>query len=100
VTAQLSQAVRLYRSIDAGSTAAFARFRRDHGLAYCHWKLGDRRRALGQARAAVEHAGDAGLLRFRAMALQLLAHLAPREARGLRRRASTIAAELEHADLA
>lgn len=97
--ARLAQAVRLYRSIDPRSAAPFARFRRDHGLAYCQWRLGDHRRALGHARAAVEHAGDAGLLRFRAMALHLLAHLAPREARELRRRAAAIATELEHADL-
>jgi len=97
--ARLPQAARLYRSIHARSPAAFARFRRDHGLAYCHWKLGDRDRAIGHARAAIDHAGDAGLLRFRVMALQLLAHIEPRAARDLRRRAGRIADELEHADL-
>jgi hypothetical protein len=98
--ARLSAAVRLYRSIDARSPAPFALFRRDHGLAYCHWKLGDHRRSVDHARAAVEHAGDAGLLRFRAMALDLLACIEPREARALRHRASRIAAELELDDVA
>jgi tetratricopeptide (TPR) repeat protein len=97
--ARLSQAARLYRSINARSPAAFALFRRHHGLAYCHWKLGDHEGAIRHARAAVEHAGDAGLLRFRVMALQLLAHIEPREGRGLRCRADRIIAELEHTDL-
>ena len=89
-----AQAARLYRSINASSPAAFARFRRDHGLAYCHWRLGDHERAVRHARAAIEQAGDAGLLRFRVMALELLAHIEPREARTLRRRAANIVAEL------
>ena len=97
---RLSAAVRLYRSIDARSPATFALFRRDHGVAYCHWKLGDHRRAVDHARAAVAHAGDAGLLRFRAMALELLACVEPREARVLRQRASRIARELELDDVA
>lgn len=96
-----SEASRL--RLNARSPAAFALFRRDHGLAYCHWKLGDHDRAVRHSRAAVEHAGDAGLLRFRVLALHLLAHIlahtAPREARDLRRRAGRIVAELEHADL-
>lgn len=95
----LVPAAQLYESINVGSPAAFALFRRNHGLAYCHWKLGDTDRALHHARAAVDHAGDAGLLRFRVMALQLLAHIDPREAPGLRRRADRIIAELGHSDL-
>ena len=51
------------------------------------------------ARAAVDHAGDAGLLRFRVLALRLLAHIEPDEAHTLRRRAGRIIADLEHADL-
>ncbi|MCF2531798.1 hypothetical protein [Yinghuangia soli] len=97
---RLSAAARLYRSIDVRSPAAFARFRRDHGLAYCHWRLGDRDRASRHARAAAEHAGDAGLLRFRVMALQLLARVEPCEAERLHSRADRIISELEHADLA
>jgi hypothetical protein len=92
-------AARLYRSIASGSAAPFARFRRDHGLAYCYWRLGARERAARHAADAAEHAGDAGLLRFRAMALRLLAHIEPRRARGLRARADRIARALEHDDL-
>jgi hypothetical protein len=95
----LNQARQLYESIPSGSPAPFARFRRDHGLAYCHWKLGDHGRACQHAMAAVSHAGDAGLLRFRVMALRLLARIEPREAPELRSRADRMAAELEHADL-
>lgn len=97
--ARLREAARLYRSINGRSPVAFVRFRRDHGLAYCHWKLGDHERATRHARAAVDHAGDAGLLRFRALAMNLLAHIEPAEARTLRDRAGRIIAELEHADL-
>ncbi len=97
---QLAEAARCYRSVNPHSQAAFALFRREHGLAYCHWRLGQHARAVGHARAAVEHAGDAGLLRFRAMALQLLARIEPDHASRLLDRASRIAAELEHADLA
>ena len=93
--ADLSQAARLYQSIDASSPAAFALFRRHHGLAYCQWKLGQTDLAIGHARMAVQHAGDAGLLRCRVMALQLLAHIEPSEAGELRRRADRIIAELE-----
>jgi tetratricopeptide (TPR) repeat protein len=93
---ELPRAVALYRSINARSPAVFALFRRNHGLAYCHWKLGDHDQALQYARAALDHAGDAGLLRFRVMALQLLAHIEPAEAPGLRLRADRIIAELEH----
>src|SRR5262252_7280050 len=96
---RLAAAVQLYRSIDARSPAPFARFRRDHGLAYCHWRLGDRVRAARHAADAVEHAGDAGLLRFRAMALELLAHIDPRRAGPLVRRAKAIAREIGHEDL-
>jgi hypothetical protein len=95
----LRQAARLYQSINARSHAAFALFRRDHGLAYCHWKLGHQDRAIHHARAAIDHAGDAGLLRFRVMALQLLAQIEPGEARQLHRRSSRIISELEQADL-
>jgi hypothetical protein len=95
----LAHATRLYQSINAHSPAAFALFRRHHGLAYCHWKLGDHDRALQHAHAAIDHAGDAGLLRFRVMALQLLAHIEPRKAPELQLRGNRIIAELEHSDL-
>src|SRR5262249_26308622 len=96
---RLAAAAPLYRSIDARSPAPFARFRRDHGLAYCQWRLGDRARAARHAAAAAQHAGDAGLLRFRAMALELLAHIEPQRAGPLVRRAEAIAREIGHEDL-
>lgn len=97
--ARLSEAARLYQSIDACSPAVVALFRRHHGLAYCHWKLGHHDLAIRHARSAAQHAGDAGLLRCRVMALQLLARIEPGEARELHRRADRIIAELDHADL-
>jgi hypothetical protein len=74
-------------------------FRRDHGLAYCHWRLGDHDRAVRHARAAVDHAGDAGHLRLRVLALHLLARIEPGGAATLRRRAGRITTELEQTDL-
>jgi hypothetical protein len=86
----------LYASIDEHSSSPFARFRREHGLAYCEWKLGHRSRAIAHARAAAENAADAGMLRFRAQALGLLAHLVPaKEAKALRARVAAIGRELE-----
>jgi hypothetical protein len=93
--ARLSQAARLYQSIDKSSPAAFALFRRHHGLAYCQWKLGHTDLAIRHARTAAQHAGDAGLLRCRVMALQLLGHIEPSQAPRLCRRADRITAELE-----
>ncbi|WP_117208357.1 tetratricopeptide repeat protein [Allorhizocola rhizosphaerae] len=94
--ARYAAGARFYRSIDPDSPAAFALFRRHHGLAYCHWKLGDPDRAAEHAEAALDHAGDAGLLRLRVMALRLLAHIRPGEAARFAQRADRIAQELEH----
>lgn len=87
-----AEARSLYLSIPETSTAAFACFRRHHGLAYCEWKLGRTPRAVAHAERAVEHAGDAGLLRFRAQALTLLAVIAPKRAPKLRPRIGAIKA--------
>lgn len=66
---RLEQALALYEAIvDAGP--AFARFRRAHGRAWCLWRLG-RAESASEADRAVRFAGDAGLLRFRCMALGL-----------------------------
>lgn len=56
-------------------TPPFARARRESGLAYVRWKLGDRDAAAEHARRAAEHAGDGGHVRARAMALGLLARI-------------------------
>ncbi|MFT3713744.1 MAG: hypothetical protein QM817_39295 [Archangium sp.] len=91
--ARHAEARKLYASIaDDDSTAAFARFRRHHGLAYCEWKLGRTARAARHAELAAEHAGDAGLLRFRAQALSLLAAIAPKRAKALETRIKSIRA--------
>lgn len=80
----------LYASIPEDASSAFARFRRSHGLAYCEWKLGRTARAAKHAQAAVEHAGDAGLLRFRAQALSLWAVIEPSRANSLKARIRAI----------
>lgn len=87
-----AEARALYASIPEGAKSAFARFRRSHGLAYCEWKLGRVARAAKYAQAAVEHAGDAGLLRFRAQALSLWAVIEPKRAASLRARIREIRA--------
>jgi tetratricopeptide (TPR) repeat protein len=87
-----AEARSLYASIPEVSTAAFARFRRHHGLAYCEWRLGRTRRAVAHAEQAIEHAGDAGLLRFRAQALGLLVVIAPKMAAKLKPRIKAIKA--------
>ncbi len=95
--ARLEDARRSYAAITANSSP-FIAFRRCHGLAYCDWKLGRKKSAISHARAALDHAGDAGMLRFREQALRLLAHLEPRHARRLRARAAAISLELRQGD--
>ncbi|MCB9751019.1 MAG: hypothetical protein H6713_13605 [Myxococcales bacterium] len=98
--ARLRGARQLYAAIASGTGIAFVEFRRSHGLAYCAWRLGELERARALARAACEHAGDGGLIRFRAMALRLLARLsADDEAARLRERADRLARQIEHEDL-
>ncbi len=84
----LAGALALYLSIPAPADGhPFAAFRREHGAAYCRSLLGERDAAIVHARAAVEHAGDGGYVRFRAMGLRLLADLVPAaEATRLRER--------------
>jgi len=64
----------LYRGIP-DDAPAFARARRDSGLAYVRWKQGDVTVAADHARRAADHAGDGGHVRARAMALGLLARI-------------------------
>ncbi|MCG8416400.1 MAG: hypothetical protein MJE77_00490 [Proteobacteria bacterium] len=76
--------------------APFAQFRRAHGMAYCQWKLGNPAAALEHARNACDRAGDGGFIRFRCMALDLIAHFVPAEqAIPLRARASRLARQIE-----
>jgi hypothetical protein len=63
-----------------GDGPPFALARRDNGLAYARWKLGRADEAADDARSAARHAGDGGHVRLRAMALSMLARIAPAEA--------------------
>jgi tetratricopeptide (TPR) repeat protein len=86
----------LYRSIEAKDAPAFTLCRRANGLAYALWKQGLSEEAAACARRAVEHAGDGGHLRLRAMALNMLARIVSGpEAEEARERAATIAASLD-----
>lgn len=97
----LSAAYALYASIPTANAPAFAAFRRAHGLAWCAYRAGARDEAITLAREAAEHAGDAGLVRMRWMALTLEAHVwrdGP-EAERLWARAERIATALQDPDL-
>lgn len=74
--ARLHDALALYELIDdAPEAPPFARFRRAHGRAWCLWRLQRGEEAAAAARLAAQHAGDGGFVRFRLMALGLLAHI-------------------------
>lgn len=74
----------------------FARCRRENGLGWTLLLLGERERARAHACASVTAAGDAGSLRMRAMALNLLARCSDGEAaEQARTRAQAIARTLE-----
>ncbi len=90
----------LFEAIPAASGVPFVDYRRTAGLAYCTWKEGDAEGAAKLARAALDHAGDGGFVRFRVMALNLLARIVGGgEARALRRRAERLARSIEDAHL-
>ncbi|MEZ4316824.1 MAG: hypothetical protein R3F61_04960 [Myxococcota bacterium] len=75
---------------------AFARCRRHNGLGWTLHRMGRTAEAREHARSAVETAGDAGLLRLRAMALRLLAVVSDGpEAERARERSAHIAVELD-----
>lgn len=86
---------------DGPEVPAFARSRRANGLSYARLRLGDVPSALVHARAAARHAGDAGHVRLRAMALLQLARTTPDtdEGRDARERARAIAVLLADATL-
>ncbi|CAN5417633.1 hypothetical protein BH09MYX1_BH09MYX1_29320 [soil metagenome] len=96
---RIADALSVYRSIPELDDP-FVAFRRAHGIAYCTWKLGKIKDARVAARAAVEHAGDAGQIRFRVLALDLLSHLVDdEEAESLRGRARRMARALSEGEL-
>ena len=90
----------MYEAIPAGGPP-FAGFRREHGRAWCHWRLGNDELAKRLAQAAVSHAGDGGLVRLRVQALKLLANiLGPSdEAHVILERASRLAESLRDEEL-
>lgn len=86
---------------DAATTHPFARSRRANGLAYARFRHGDLAAAREHARLAARHAGDAGHVRLRAMALLMVVrvtHGTPEAAESLAR-ARSIAHALEDATL-
>jgi hypothetical protein len=93
-------ALALYEAIPREDIHPFVSYRRDAGLAYGRYKLGDRAAAVELAEAAIRHAGDGGYIRLRAMALNLLARiLGAEEGAGARGRALAIAKRLEDEEL-
>lgn len=72
----------LFLAIEEDPAVPFASFRRANGLAYCAWQLGDPSEGARLARLAAEHAADAGLVRFRVMALSMLSRMLPPDEAG------------------
>ena len=78
----------------------FVAFRKSNGIAYCRWQLGDTAAGIAAARLAAQHAGDGGFVRFRIMALNLLARMLPEaEGNAVRQRAETLSRLVEDDDL-
>jgi hypothetical protein len=100
-TADLAGARRCFEEITDGLELPFVAFRRDNGLAYCAWKQGDTAGALVLARRAADHAGDGGFVRFRVLALNLIARMTadPAEAAAVRERAARLARSIEDEEL-
>lgn len=88
----LAEALALRQQIPAEGPP-FVGFKRALGLAWTLYRLGSPA-ALDHARAALAIAGDAGLLRLRAGALDLLARLEPSGAEAYRLRSAAILARL------
>ncbi|MBL8784894.1 MAG: hypothetical protein JNJ59_08355 [Deltaproteobacteria bacterium] len=86
---------------DGPEVPAFARSRRENGLAYARHKQGDPG-AVEHARAAARFAGDAGHVRLRAMALLMIARVAEDDGERMdaRERARAIARQLQDEMLA
>lgn len=86
----------LYVAIDEACLHPFVAFRRCAGLAYCTWKLGDVEEGKRLSRLAAQHAGDGGYVRFRVMALNMLARMLPQEeGETLRDRAARLAQRMD-----
>jgi len=95
----LAQARSHYDAIPP-STIPFVSFRRTVGLAYCAWKQGNLDEATQLALQAVDDAGDAGLIRERVNALNMLSRVvAPASAAAVNERARRMAARLGDEEL-
>ena len=97
----LQTALKLYEAIPEVKSPPFAAFRRALGRAWCLWRLGEQELARQLAQEACDHAGDGGLVRFRVMALNLLARIEGDTPEGQRagERAHRLARELNDAHL-
>lgn len=96
VATRYEDARALFTSITPNSGHPFVDYRRTAGLAYCAFRLGEPAQAASLAREAAEHAGDGGYVRFRVMALNLLARIVGgEEARAHRARAARLARAIE-----
>lgn len=98
--ADLVAAEALFETIADEPFVPFVAFRKANGLAYCRWQRGDVAGGVHHVRLAEQHAGDGGLVRFRIMALNLLARmLEPAEGARVQARAERLAQLLEDEDL-
>ncbi len=98
----IDRAEALHRELpDLPTTHPFARSRRANGIAYGRHRHHDHAAALHHANLAARHAGDAGHVRLRAMALLMVVRVAedPRERSDALTRARSIAEALEDATL-
>ena len=94
--ARFAAARALFETLPADSGIPFVDYRRTAGIAYATWRLGDTQRAITLAQQALDHAGDGGYVRFRVMALNMLARMiGGAEAEHLRARAARLAASIE-----
>ncbi|WP_224242406.1 hypothetical protein [Hyalangium gracile] len=92
----LAAAQALYERIPGDDVPPFVACKRESGLAYVHFRLGDRARAARHVEAACRHAGDGGFVRLRISSLDLLAHILGEEGgREARERAMAAARRLE-----
>ncbi|MFN3198331.1 MAG: hypothetical protein ACE366_07940 [Bradymonadia bacterium] len=99
-TADYAGAIELFEAIEEDPMVPFACFRRNSGLAWCTWKLGDAAEGARLAQIAAEYAGDGGFIRFRIMALNMLSQMVtPKEGREITQRATRLAKMLEDDDL-
>ena len=96
----IAGALALFEQIPDAPFIPFVAFRKCNGLAYCHWQQGDFTAGQRFARLAEQHAGDGGFVRFRIMALNLLARMLPEpEATSVRARAELLSKLVEDEDL-